>query len=95
MMAVTRRGLYSGARSPYGSFSGKVAEAGKPFVKRFTRLALYGVARVLYGDFSGKVAVVPVIFSGSGLDGPIGKRKNHDDEDLQIIMMMIAAIDDG
>jgi hypothetical protein len=53
-VAVTRHGLYGGARQPYGDFTGKVAGAHP--VANVTRHGLYGGARGLYGNFEDKGA---------------------------------------
>jgi hypothetical protein len=60
MAAVTRLGLYGGARKPYGSFAGKSPAPLKPYTKTFTRLGLYGGPRPPYGSFAGKSALVIV-----------------------------------
>jgi len=49
-MATTRQGLYSGPRSPYGSFAGKTEEAGGgvtllDFMRGFARGFFVGFGR--------------------------------------------------
>ena len=56
-MAITRKGNYGGARSPYGSFAGK-GNSG-PVTGPVTRHGNYGGARALYGSFDGKTAGIP------------------------------------
>ena len=53
---TTRLGAYGGARSPYGSFSGKEENVSGPHAPGdVTRLGVYGGPRELYGSFAGKV----------------------------------------
>jgi hypothetical protein len=57
MAAVTRLGLYGGARPLYGTFD-KSVNPTKTYTSTVTRHALYAGARPLYGSYANKVEAV-------------------------------------
>ena len=63
MVAVTRKGLYGGARQPYGDFSTK-QPAGPHSPAHITRLGLYGGLRHRYAGFVAK-ALADAITAGT------------------------------